>query len=284
MDIADKNYYNKTYNDSNFYFKNDKKKDLPWFLIGITTAPRKNDTNYLSKVLESYNKSLNYNSNIRDYKKTKVLVFNSVNPIYQKHIVYDKEKERYKFNPNFVFHENYNRTYLSESEILNLYNRSQVKERLYSSIRKIHQTNDIISLVDHLYLDYFPTKNDTLNKINFFMFAEDDAVVCKKTIYRLIEIFSKFQNKSDFLLGSMGFGHNGIIFKFDHSLISYKDFLKNNKLRKPCDHLLNEFKKSGDNKKKTVLRQKNPNFFIHIGKVSSLNINKDKAVLGKCIL
>jgi hypothetical protein len=143
--------------------KENKIEEKKWLIIGIPTVPRTGDPDYLLKTLNAIDKSITKEKEDPFFNKIKIVI---INHKPKQHKIFNTAKEKYKKNKSFEF---------IERESLKMEKKESSK---YTPEKVMRQTLDVIDLL-----------KEVKYKSNYFLFMEDDFLLCSngvKSIYHLI--------------------------------------------------------------------------------------------------
>jgi hypothetical protein len=143
-------------------------EEKKWLIIGIPTVPRTGDPDYLLKTLNAIDKSITKEKEDPFFNKIKIVI---INHKPKQHKIFNTAKEKYKKNKSFEF---------IERESLKMEKKESSK---YTPEKVMRQTLDVIDLL-----------KEVKYKSNYFLFMEDDFLLCSNGVKSIYHLISKVQN------------------------------------------------------------------------------------------
>ena len=255
----------------------------PWLTIGIPTAPRNQDVDYLSVTLQTLLAELPDNPSDKLFGKIRVIVMNTKPG---RHDVYDDVRRKYqgegsrmaKTYLNFVDHPGtYGDPTPNKPDPDDLHNPGNVPGH---AVRQ--QTADLATLI-HLSTSSFSDGGVVVGggAGQYFMFMEDDFKTCAGTIGALRYLLDKADAVYPTWLGvRLSYGMNGVVMRSD-DLKPFADYLAEHVSRQPPDILWREWvegnrpdvRQHTGGRRMMVYRY---NLMEHVGSVSTFAVRPNR--------
>jgi len=265
--------------DSTLYNSNNL-PEHPWLIIGIPTIKRPKGKDYLIETLHSI--SLNLPADPADPFYKKILVVVMDHTVDQKnrpllHEAFETAIQKYQNNPMFLFIKQShtappsNPSPSSQGDEGSSQEKHDSKRYLAVSSRVQQQTMDVANLLLYSH-----------KKSHYFLFMEDDFRLCPNGLKAFYHLLTKADLYSpNWACVRASFGLNGIFMKNNNNdLLSFAEYLKRHRNRRPPDHLLTEYCAVEKEESLKLVGKNRPfigyryNVFEHIGEVSTLRESK----------
>lgn len=247
-------------------------ESLKWLVIGIPTVARVHHEAYLLEALDAIAQQLPTDPDDLMYNQIVVNVVNmqvNANPEVQ-HTIYDQAKATYSNHP---LRESFEFSELRADEILTdpLPNRNPKNDLGNANkpgflVRR--QTRNIVTVMRR-----------NINKAKYYLFLEDDMKLCQNGFLAINYMLQKSSRyHPNWLAIRSSYGMNGIFMR-NNDLEPFAQYLLDNQVRRPPDHLVVEWY-AGESKVSAAYKGKRANIgfrynlFDHLGVVSTLRAQK----------
>jgi hypothetical protein len=239
-----------------------QQQQRPWLAIGIPTIGRRNQEDYLLHSLAALVDQLPSDPSDLFYGNILIVVVNlQPNPL--DHVRYQEAKALYS-DPShpksvyFEFHDNAG----PDSNPLPNRNDPGTPNHPGALVRK--QTRDLVKVM-----------NLSMNKSSYYLFLEDDMVLCSSGYITLSYLINKASRYHPHWLAiRLSYGMNGILMN-SHDLLAFGSYLIKHQARRPPDHLVVEWY-AGETPESHSYKGTRANIgfrynlFHHLGTVSTL--------------
>ena len=237
-------------------------------VVGIPTMSRKQNPDYLMRVLESYKQQLSASPSDALWGRIKIVVMN--NELNRPHTVYERAKEKFSKTAtgraHFSFHEKSNPPLSHQLPARG----AKRKPGGAPSSKQRKQTLDVVHLTRFIANVYEPQA---------YMFTEDDFTLCAGGLEALQYLMRKATAYAgDWLSIRFSFGLNGLLLP-GKDMNAIADYLERHQHYRPPDHLTVEWF-AGETKESAAYKGARQhlafkyNILDHIGAISTLRTHK----------
>lgn len=233
-----------------------------WLVIGIPTVQRANNEDYLLKTLRAMSEQLPLSPSDLLYGKITISVVNVQDNPSTHTRYYEAKKEFQKaHDPRAIYFEFHDS---AGDDVNPLPGSNDAGSPNKPGARVRRQTRDIAKVVQL-----------SVNKAQYYLFSEDDMVLCPSGLTTMQYMLSKASRyHPDWLAIRASYGMNGIVMH-NKDLAEFADYMIQNQKRRPPDHLVVEWY-AGETPRSKAYKQKRANIgfryniFNHLGVVSTL--------------
>lgn len=237
-------------------------KPEKWLVIGIPTVQRANNEDYLLKTLRAMSEQLPTSPSDLLYGKILISIVNvQDNPLTHTRYYEAKEEFQQKHDPRSIYFEFHDSAGPDVNPMPGS-NDQGTPNKPGARVRR--QTRDIAKVVKL-----------SINKAQYYLFSEDDMVLCPSGLTTMQYLLSKATRyHPDWLAIRASYGMNGIIMH-NKDLEEFSDYMIQGQKRRPPDHLVVEWY-AGETPRSKAYKQKRANIgfryniFNHLGTVSTL--------------
>ena len=242
-----------------------------WLVIGIPTVQRSNNEDYLLQTLRAMSEQLPIDTSDILFGKILILVVNVQDNPSAHSRYYEAKKEFHSHqNPRsmyFEFHDSAG----PDNNPMPGSNDKGTPNKPGARVRR--QTRDIAKVVKL-----------AINKAQYYLFSEDDMVLCPSGLTTMQYMLSKASlYHPDWLAIRASYGMNGIVMR-NKDLEEFSNYMIENQKRRPPDHLVVEWYAGETPRSKEYKRNRanigfRYNIFNHLGIVSTLRASQSPSYL-----
>jgi hypothetical protein len=233
-----------------------------WLVIGIPTVQRANNEDYLLKTLRAMSNQLPISPSDLLYGKILISIVNvQDNPSTHSRYFEAKKELSGPHNPRSIYFEFHDSV---EPDVNPMPGSKDQGSPNKPGARVRRQTRDIAKVVKM-----------SVNKAQYYLFSEDDMVLCPSGLTTMQYMLSKASMyHPDWLAIRASYGMNGIVMH-NKDLEEFSDYMIQNQKRRPPDHLVVEWY-AGETPRSKAYKQNRANIgfryniFNHLGVVSTL--------------
>ena len=228
-----------------------------WLTLGIPTVPRKHEERYLEQTVEAITQQLPLRQDDPLFDRVMVVVLNNKPG---QHAIFAEVKAWIEGGPYARYFK-----FVEEAIQQNDNYKNPEHDDNVPSTKVRRQTRAAIAML-----------RASAGLANYFMFMEDDFVLCPHALYALQYIISKAHayKTVGFSGIRVSYGLCGVVLN-DGDVVEFADYLEQHQARRPPDHLVSEWINAETQQAQAYLKGRNNfgyrfNILEHVGVVSSL--------------